>query len=165
MFYNFRTYRQKSQLFARVFSHGENHESDLPTTSRGLMKFGKSTHKLFRIHWTLQVQNQLSESLKPEFQQTAVVGWSSFFCFNFSFFYKYRFFIFNFYNIFFTNICNSNMSFSLPIIDLEQKQIEQKQNFPLKLCNNYMPFSLPIIDVERKQVEKKPKYATKTLQQ
>ena len=57
------------------------------------------------------------------------------------------------------------MSFSLPIIDLEQKQIEKKQNFPLKHCNNYMPFSLPIIDVERKQVEKKPKYATKTLQQ
>ena len=74
------------------------------TTSRGLLKFGKSTHKSFRIHWTLQVQNQLSESQNPEFQQTAVVGWSSFFCLNFSFFCKYRFFIFNFSNFFYQHL-------------------------------------------------------------
>jgi hypothetical protein len=42
------------------------------------------------------------------------------------------------------------MPFSLPIIDVEQKQVEKKQNFATKLCNNKLLFSPPIIDVEQK---------------
>jgi hypothetical protein len=45
------------------------------------------------------------------------------------------------------------MPFSLPIIDVEQKQVEDKP----KLCNNKLLFLLPIIDVVQKQVEEKLK--------
>jgi hypothetical protein len=77
------------------------------------------------------------------------------------------------------------LPFSLPIINVEQKQVEEKlklcnQNFAiiifyfrfqllmlsksklrknqslqLKLCNNLLPFSLPFVNVEQKQVEEK----------
>jgi hypothetical protein len=57
------------------------------------------------------------------------------------------------------------LPFSLPIIDVEQKQVEEKPKLQPKLCNNKLPFSLPIIDVEQKQFEEKPKFTTKTLQQ
>ena len=49
MFYNSGIYRQIIQLFARVFSHGENHESDLPTTSRGLASVGDLVSQMYKL--------------------------------------------------------------------------------------------------------------------
>ena len=49
MFHNSRNFSLKSQLFARVFSHGENHEGDLPTTSRGLASVGDLVSQMYKL--------------------------------------------------------------------------------------------------------------------
>jgi hypothetical protein len=48
---------------------------------------------------------------------------------------------------------------------LSKSKLRKNLSLQSKLCNNNMLFSLPIIDVEQKQVEKKPKLTTKILQQ
>ena len=40
---------------------------------------------------------------------------------------------------------------------LSKNKLSENKTMQLKLCNNKMPFSLPIINVERKQVEQKTK--------